>query len=168
MAYRLMHCDEEPNYRYSLAVETDAKGVEGLVVVQCNPSRASATRFDPTVGKVSLWAEEKGFASISFLNLFARRSPDVSEISHLSYSDLVGPKNDAVLAHHSSMDATFVFAWGARLPVPRHLYERRLREIQSFFCSRPPSVSIVVTPACRSQNRPWGVTRNQSEILSRT
>ncbi|WP_436269686.1 DUF1643 domain-containing protein [Pseudoduganella sp. LjRoot289] len=136
MAYRLAHCEEEPNYRYSLVVETDAKSTASLVVVQCNPSHASSSRSDPTVGKVSIWAEEMGFATISFLNLFARRSPTVSEISHLPYSDLIGPKNDTVLRRYSSMDATLVFAWGATLPVLGHLYERRLLEIQGIFAGQ--------------------------------
>ncbi|MFA7487720.1 MAG: DUF1643 domain-containing protein [Lysobacteraceae bacterium] len=102
MTYRLGKCVEDSLYRYSLAVETDAAGAKSLVIVQCNPSLASSTRSDPTVGKVSTWAEETGFASVVFLNLFARRSPNVAEISQLPYADLVGPRNDEVLTRYSS------------------------------------------------------------------
>lgn len=136
MAYRLAKCEEEPSYRYSLTIETDAVGGRGLLVVLCNPSLASSTRSDPTVGKVSTWAEEAGFASVVFLNLFARRSPSIDEISYLPYTDLVGAKNDAVLARYGSMHATLVFAWGATLPVSNELYQRRLLEIKILFSSR--------------------------------
>lgn len=116
MAYALTECQEELDYRYSLLARTDAAGSASLVVVQCNPSRASGTRSDPTVGKVSNWAEENGFSSVTFLNLFARRSPSVHEISHLSYVELVGPRNDEVLARHAAGNSTLVLAWGSSLP----------------------------------------------------
>jgi hypothetical protein len=137
MTYRLGKCVEDSLYRYSLAVETDAAGAKSLVIVQCNPSLASSTRSDPTVGKVSTWAEETGFASVVFLNLFARRSPNVAEISQLPYADLVGPRNDEVLTRYSSTQATVVFAWGATLPVPDDLYQRRLLELHDIFASHP-------------------------------
>jgi hypothetical protein len=77
-----------------------------------------------------------GFASVTFLNLFAKRSPAASEISHLSYGDLVGAKNDAALVRYRTSEATLVFAWGATLPVSLLLYERRLLEIQCIFSGR--------------------------------
>lgn len=136
MTYSLTDCLEEPDYRYSLVARTDAAGDASLAVVQCNPSRASGTRSDPTVGKVATWAEEKGFRTVTFLNLFARRSPSVHEICHLSYGALVGPKNNAVLARHAANDSTLVFAWGATLPVPDQLYRKRLLELRDLLDGR--------------------------------
>ena len=136
MAYTLTECLEEPDYRYSLVARTDARGSESLAVVQCNPSRASGSRSDPTVGKVSKWAEENGFGSVTFLNLFARRSPQVHEISHLSYTELVGPKNDEALARQAANSSTLVLAWGGTLPVPDELYLKRLAELRELLAGR--------------------------------
>ena len=137
MTYSLTDCLEEPDYRYSLVARTDAAGSASLAVVQCNPSRASGTRSDPTVGKVATWAEENGFSSVTFLNLFARRSPLVHEISHLSYQELVGPKNNDVLARHAAGGSTLVLAWGGTLPVPDELYRKRLAELRELLAGRP-------------------------------
>ncbi|WP_240099684.1 DUF1643 domain-containing protein [Thermomonas flagellata] len=136
MAYTLTGCLEEPDYRYSLVARTSAAGNKSLAVIQCNPSRASGTRSDPTVGKVSYWAEEHGFSSVTFLNLFARRSPQVHEISHLSYAELVGPRNNETLAHHASGTSTLVLAWGGSLPVPDELYRKRLAELRELLAGR--------------------------------
>lgn len=136
MAYALTDCIEEPYYRYSLVARTDARGSESLAVVQCNPSRASGTRSDQTVGKVSIWAEENGFSSVTFLNLFARRSPKVDEISHLSYAELVGPRNDETIARHAAHSSTLVLAWGGTMPVPNELYLNRLAELREMLAGR--------------------------------
>ncbi|MCL6619303.1 MAG: DUF1643 domain-containing protein [Thermomonas hydrothermalis] len=136
MAYTLTDCIEEPDYRYSLVARTDARGGKSLAVVQCNPSRASGTRSDPTVGKVSNWAEENGFGSVTFLNLFARRSPQVHEIRHLSYVELVGPKNNEALARYTAGASTVVLAWGGTLPVPDELYRKRLAELRELLADR--------------------------------
>lgn len=137
MAYTLTDCRDEPDYRYALTARTDAAGNASLIVVQCNPSRASGTRSDPTVGKVSTWAEENGFSRVTFLNLFARRSPTVSEISHLPYLELVGPKNDEVLASFTTNDSTLILAWGGSLPVPDELYRQRLAEVHGLLGGCP-------------------------------
>ena len=136
MAYTLTDCLEEPDYRYSLVARTDASGSRSLAVVQCNPSRASGTRSDPTVGKVSNWAEENGLSSVTFLNLFARRSPQVHEISHLSYVELVGPRSDEALTRHAASASTLVLAWGGTLPVPDELYCKRLAEVRALLAGR--------------------------------
>lgn len=137
MTYTLTECLEEPDYRYSLVARIGASDTTPLVVVQCNPSRASGTRSDPTVGKVASWAEEHGFSSVTFLNLFARRSPTVHEISHLSYVELVGPRNDEALARHAIGGSTLVLAWGGSLPVPDELYRQRLVELKTLLSGRP-------------------------------
>jgi hypothetical protein len=137
MAYTLTECQEEPDYRYSLHARTDVVAGASLVVVQCNPSRASGTQSDPTVGKVANWAEENDFSSVTFLNLFARRSPSVHEISHLPYVELVGPRNNEVLARHAAGTSTLVLAWGSSLPVPEDLYLQRLIEVRDLLAERP-------------------------------
>lgn len=131
MPYRITHSDEESNYRYMLQVRTDAPSETILNVIQCNPSMASTSRSDSTVGKVSLWAEEQGFGTIHFLNLFARRSPHVASISDLAYAELVGTKNNEVLRHHCQPNSLLVCGWGATLPVSKQQYHQRLLELQA-------------------------------------
>ncbi len=166
MAYTLTECQEEPDYRYSLLAKTDAAGSASLAVVQCNPSRASGIRSDPTVGKVSNWAEENGFSSVTFLNLFARRSPSVHEISHLSYVELVGPRNNEVLARHAAGNSTLVLAWGSSLPVPEELYRQRLVEVRELLAGR--SAHRVGSLACGRyprHGRMWNASNRMLEPL---
>jgi hypothetical protein len=135
--YEIVDCQEEEHYRWSLTVKTIARSTRSLVVVQCNPSYASSTRSDATVGKVSNWAADAGYATVTFLNLFARRSSKVAGIRDLSYRELVGKKNDNVLAELSGRrGATLVFAWGADLPVTPEQYARRLGKLRELVGGR--------------------------------
>ena len=131
MAYRLGACDLEPPYRYSLEVHTDAPGRRRLLVIQCNPSRASSSGSDPTVGKVAHWAEERGYARVIYLNLFALISSDPRALQRKRYRTIVGPRNDEVLRAHLTMrGSTVVLAWGAGIPVSGQIYRRRLEDLR--------------------------------------
>lgn len=131
MAYRLGECDLEHPYRYSLTVDTDSPSELSLLVVQCNPSVASSTVSDPTVGKVSNWAEENSFRQVVYLNLFALISSRPSELSGKTYDTIVGPRNDDVLtAQLKRTSSKVVVAWGADIPVEADLYLRRVRAIR--------------------------------------
>jgi len=131
MSYRLGECDLEYPYRYSLVATTDSKSGKTVVVVQCNPSVASASVSDPTVGKVATWAEEQGFGQVVFLNLFALISSQTSVLVGKPYRQIVGPKNDEVFtAQLRRQDCTVVLAWGRDVPVKPEFYERRLNEIR--------------------------------------
>lgn len=166
MAYTITKCEEEPNYRYVLEVKTDAPAGKSLVVIQCNPSRASSTRSDPTVGKVSNWAEENVFCSVTFLNLFARRSPSVDEISHLAYAELVGSKNNEALSRYAIAKSTFVLAWGGRLPVPEQLYSRRLSEVHDLLAEHPiHRVGALVYGRYPRHGRMWNTGNRTLELL---
>ena len=166
MTYALTDCHEEQDYRYSLLATTGAAGSASLVVVQCNPSRASGKRSDPTVGKVATWAEENGFRSVTFLNLFARRSPTVHEISHLSYAELVGPRNNEVLAHHATGSSTLVLAWGGSLPVPEELYRQRLVEVWQLLGERAAHrVGSLAHGRYPRHGRMWNADNRTLELL---
>ena len=130
MAYKIISCERDSTYRYSLVVETDCSSNRKLVVIQCNPSEAKENRSDSTVGKVSKWAEENSFYEVVFLNLFAYVSPYISELMGKKYSILVGPKNDKTLQEHISQNTTIVLAWGGDIPVPNDLYIKRVKEIR--------------------------------------
>jgi hypothetical protein len=119
MAYKIIDCFRENPYRYSLTVLTDCNSERSLIVIQCNPSKACENMSDPTVGKVSIWAEENGFSKVLFLNLFACVSSQPV--------DLKG-KSDEILARHIKNGGLVVLAWGGG--VPDGSYQRRLTEIK--------------------------------------
>ena len=167
MAYTITGCEEEPDYRYVLHVNTSAQGEKSLVVIQCNPSRASGTRSDPTVGKVSNWAEENGFCSVTFLNLFARRSPSIEEIRHLPYEELIGPKNNEALLRYGSASSTLVLAWGGTLPVPEPLYLQRLHEVRDLLAGCPVyRVGALVYGRYPRHGRMWNAGNRTLDSLS--
>lgn len=173
VAYKITACEEEPGYRYALHVRTDADSESGMVVVQCNPSRASGMRSDPTVGKVSKWAEENGFGSVIFLNLFARRSSSVAEIRNLAYSELVGAENDSAIARYGKAGSKLVLAWGRSLPVPESRYVQRLLEVRDLLAGRPLyRVGALVGGRYPRHGRMWNADNRTlaplawSEILS--
>lgn len=140
MGYKFTECLEGEHYRYVLRAETDCQDGGRLVIVQCNPSVASANRSDPTAGKVLSWAEENGFSNITFLNLFARRSPQVSAIDGMAYEVLVGPRNDTIIKKYAVQDATLVLGWGGDLPVTEDQYVRRITELKMLLNGHTPHV----------------------------
>ena len=131
MGYKILNCERDDTYRYSLNVKTDCTSNKKLVVIQCNPSVANEGQSDPTAGKVSLWAEENLFSEITFLNLFAYISPHTSDLKEKDYSFLVGSKNDATLKKYISSETTIVLAWGGDVPIEQHLYIKRLNEVKN-------------------------------------
>lgn len=133
MAYETQEVvmSEDGRYRYSLATKTQASGENKLVVIQCNPSLASAGRSDATVGKVSFWAKERGFSRVTFLNLFAYISPYQSTLGALAFEELVGTDNDEhIRAAVTIAESTVVLAWGGLDPAIRDHYARRLVEVK--------------------------------------
>jgi len=136
MTYRLEACDIDETYRYSLSVITESDSDQTLVVIQSNPSTASGSVADPTVGKVARWAEENQFATVIFLNLFAFISTDSSLLKNKPYEEIVGPRNDEVIRDKLSVDnCTVVLAWG-KPTVDKDLYCRRLEEVKELIqCS---------------------------------
>lgn len=133
MAYKIIDCFREYPHRYSLTVRTGCSSQSCLIVIQCNPSTARENASDPTVGKVSLWAEENDFYEVVFLNLFAYISSQKATLEGKGYDHLVGPQNDDVIAHYIKNGNLVVLAWGGKLPVPNRSYQQRLKEIKQLF-----------------------------------
>lgn len=115
---RLVRCSgtgsQAGDYRWLL--EAKLVGADGppLVVVQMNPSTASDTRSDSTVGKVESWARANDFGSVLFTNLFAIRTPYQPELiawAGGSYERAVGPENDRWLLE-AAAQGPVVAAWG--------------------------------------------------------
>lgn len=115
--YSIVSCRESPGYRYRLDVHTKQARGRRLLVVQLNPSTANSAKSDSTIGKVSTWAYERGFARIAFVNLFAKRTPYPSDLVG-PYITVNGQRNDEAL-RVAILDAdVIVFAWGK---IPRAL-----------------------------------------------
>lgn len=134
--YRITDCCEDSGYRYRLDVSTARRSHERLLVIQLNPSRANGRISDPTVGKVSYWAHEKGFGAIVFLNLFAIQTPDPAELIGVSYAELRGDRNDEITSRALRDRATIVVAWGK---IPQQLmdqYHRRVRMLRELIGGR--------------------------------
>ncbi len=142
-------------YRYLLQVAVTSQPTpddRSLTVILKNPSIADATRGDPTTGKVEAWARQHGISIVTYLNLFALRSPYPRTINQHSYHEAVGPENDAVLnkalndaSHdgrrwtiddafvstvHRLLSNLLVIAWGNPNGIDPVRYQQRISEVR--------------------------------------
>lgn len=101
--------DPTGTYRYRLSRCWGGNGGE-LVVVMLNPSRADASRNDPTLRRCLGLAQGWGYSRLITVNLFAYRTPYPQEL--LLVSDPVGPANDTYLLAAAAQADTLLLAWG--------------------------------------------------------
>jgi len=133
VTYQLGRCDEESQYRYLLTVKTDNSSGKKLIVIQCNPSNATDKVSDPTIGKVSKWAEDNNFSNIIFLNLFAYITPYTSDLKGKKYDELVGPNNDKVLLEQLvNRDCVVVLGWGQIKDIENNIFKERVRKVKQY------------------------------------
>ncbi len=126
-------------YRYLLVVRLSDNAGPRLAAILKNPSTASATRSDPTFGKVEAWARRNGFASVAVVNLFALRATRPSALNACPYEDAVGPDNDAhIQAAVSAADAVAA-GWGGPNGVDPVRYDRRILEVLQLLDGHPLS-----------------------------
>ncbi len=142
---RVLECLTDPHerYRYRLCVEmlpAAASPRPHLAVIQKNPSTADAARRDPTVGKVEAWARRRGFARVTYLNLFAWRSPHPRRLNALPYVDAVGAENDAVIWQtvQAVVDeaGTVAVGWGNPNGLEATRYRQRIDEVMALLGGR--------------------------------
>jgi hypothetical protein len=114
-------------YRYCLCVRLGAG--PALTVIQKNPSLADNTRLDPTVGKVEAWARRQGYGFVTYLNLFAYRSPHPATLNALSYEEAFGSQNDAAIEAALQHKSLVVAAWGNPNGINPLRYTRRIAEV---------------------------------------
>lgn len=76
-----------------------------------NPSKAGATRNDPTIARVRNRARLAGFPGIAVVNLFSLISPDPADLWRSP--DPIGPGNDQFIMEAAGRAAVVVAAWGA-------------------------------------------------------
>jgi hypothetical protein len=124
-------CCSSPSghYRFLLRVFLSPLPGRSLTVILKNPSLADATRADPTVGKVEAWARRHGFYAVTYVNLFAFRSPHPHALNSLDYDDAVGLENDAFLHHALAATDVLVVGWGNPNGIHRDRYEQRITEV---------------------------------------
>ena len=128
---RVAECRLSPDgrYRYSLCVLLSAAPQPSLTIILKNPSTADATHADPTVGKVEAWARRRGFSAVTYVNLFAYRSPHPHALNRLSYPDAVGVENDAILCHTLTQADVLAVGWGNPNGVAHDRYQQRIAEM---------------------------------------
>ena len=103
---------------YEHSVDNSARfvlGVAGnnpLVCVGLNPSTAAPGALDPTVTKVSRFAEKNGFDGWVMLNLYPQRSTDPDGL-HLVHEVALAAENQKRIVHLiNGRKLTIVAAWG--------------------------------------------------------
>src|SRR5215831_12146134 len=111
---QIINClpDVDSSYRYLLAVRLSAETGPRLGAILKNPSTASVTRSDPTIGKVEAWARRNGFASIAVVNLFALRATRPAALNRFSYAEMIGPDNDAHIQAVVASADVVAAGWG--------------------------------------------------------
>ena len=141
---RVLRCEPGAGaYRCLLEVALSEEALAGapgggpvLLVIGKNPSTASATRSDPTLGKLEAWARRAGFGTLRLANLFGLRSPYPKALNAVPYEDAVGPGNDAhLLAAARGADAILA-AWGNPNGVEPERYARRISEVMALLEGR--------------------------------
>lgn len=116
-------------YRYLLRVRICAGSGPHLAIIGKNPSQADAVRADPTTGKAEAWARRQGFSTLTYVNLFAYRSPYPKTLNALEPAQAVGPDNDASICEAVRAATAVVAAWGNPNGIDRVRYDGRIRVV---------------------------------------
>ena len=139
---RLSPCQR---YRYQLQVALSPEWIDAptLTVILKNPSTADAQRGDPTTGKVEAWARHHGFAVVTYLNLFALRSPYPKTINSVNYAEAVGDANDQTIQDELGTAQMVVIAWGNPNGIEAARYQQRIAEVTQLLKPLQNTVSSV-------------------------
>ncbi len=124
-------------HRYLLEVRVGLRSRPRLAVILKNPSTASASRSDPTVGKVEAWARRAGYGSVACVNLFALRATRPEGLNGRPYRTVVGPENDRYILEVVRSADFAVAAWGNPNGIDPKVYGRRVNEILRLLKGRP-------------------------------
>ena len=101
--------DGRRHYRYALARTWRPAGTR-VAFIMLNPSRADATRDDPTIRRCVGFARDWGFGGVDVVNLFAARTPRPALLRRRRRP--VGPDNDRHLLGVCRAARLVIAAWG--------------------------------------------------------
>ncbi|MFN8443412.1 MAG: DUF1643 domain-containing protein [Caldilineaceae bacterium] len=116
-------------YRLQVALSPAWDSLPTLTIILKNPSTADAQRGDPTTGKVETWARHHGFAAVTYLNLFALRSPYPKALNSVDYDEALGAANDQTIQDELRHTQKLVIAWGNPNGIEAVRYQRRTTEV---------------------------------------
>jgi hypothetical protein len=150
--------DTDGTYRYLLAVRLIAQPGPRLAAILKNPSTASATRSDPTIGKVEAWARRNGFSSVAVVNLFARRATYPAALNRFSYEEVIGPDNDAHIQAAAAGADVVVAGWGESNGLDPVAYDRRIAEVLRLLDDRPHLVGPLTRRGYPRHGLLWNTT----------
>ena len=123
-----MKTSPDVEHRYTYRIDLREPGLGDLCVIMKNPSWPDVDTNNSFQGAVR-WATARDFSSVTFLNLFAQRSPDPRGLNEFTYSDAVGPENDWEIAEEVEASDLVIGAWGGRSGVRSDFYDRRTEEV---------------------------------------
>lgn len=96
-------------YRYLLGRRI-SDSPRRLLFIMLNPSTADANRSDNTITRCTNFARDWGYGTMEVVNLFAYRTPDVSELRQAD--EPVGPHNDSWIRNALISADRVILAWG--------------------------------------------------------
>ena len=99
----------DEKYRYLLGRRI-SDSPRRLLFIMLNPATADATQNDPTIRRCIGFAERWGYGLLEIANLFAYRTPYVSELRRAD--DPIGPDNDEWICHALNVADKVILAWG--------------------------------------------------------
>jgi hypothetical protein len=113
-------------YRYDLTRDfvPDLRASSRVTFCMLNPSKADATKPDPTMRRCLEYAKSWGFRGFAIVNLFAFRATKPRDM--WKALDPIGPTNDDFIMEWARNCGLFICAWGA---VPKGLGQQRASSI---------------------------------------
>jgi hypothetical protein len=112
---------DDDKYRYVLT-RVWKKSKPQLLIIGINPSTADASQDDPTIRRLTQFAQANGFGGFLMLNLFAYRASKThvlrDKIHVVSLEHIIGPENDKYLKTNIKKADKVICMWGryAKLP----------------------------------------------------
>lgn len=98
-------------------------GANPLVCFGINPSTAVPNNLDPTLKRVSKYAEKNGFDSWIMLNIYPQRATDPNEM-HIEMDDALHQKNINYITSILARQKTMLWAaWGENIRIRGYLIE---------------------------------------------
>lgn len=99
----------DEKYRYLLGRRI-SDSPHRLLFIMLNPATADATQNDPTIRRCIGFAGRWGYGLVEVANLFAYRTPYVSELRRAD--DPIGPDNDEWICRALNTADKVILAWG--------------------------------------------------------